>query len=239
MQIVWLGLLTLAASMVGTATGFGTSTVMVPVMTMFAPLPVVLLFVGIIHLFGDVWKMLLFKKGFDWKLAAAFVVPGVVFSFVGARISAGGTDWPLKRILGAFLIAYVVFLFIRRDWKLPKTSATAVTGGTLSGLFAGIFGVGGAVRGAFLSAYDLPKSVYIFTSGLIAFFIDVTRLGGYVLGGTRLSGLLWEALLICIPVSLIGAFLAQRLLVRLPQKYFRLFIGIFLIAAGVKLLLFP
>jgi hypothetical protein len=55
------------------------------------------------------------------------------------------------RIPGAFLISYVVYLFLKREWALPKTNATAVCGGMMSGLFADFFGVGGAVRGAFLS----------------------------------------------------------------------------------------
>mgnify|MGYP001577355496 CR=1 FL=1 len=53
---------------VGTATGFGTSTIMIPVMVLYAPLSVALLFVGTIHLCGDIWKVLLFRQGFDWKL---------------------------------------------------------------------------------------------------------------------------------------------------------------------------
>jgi len=53
-----------------------------------------------------------------------------------------------------------VDLFLKREWALPKTNVTAVCGGMLSGLFAGFFGVGGAVRGAFLTAFDLPKEVY-------------------------------------------------------------------------------
>ena len=39
-QALLLALLTLFASAIGTATGFGTSTVMVPVMVLFVPLPV-------------------------------------------------------------------------------------------------------------------------------------------------------------------------------------------------------
>ena len=51
---------------------------------------------------------------------------------------------------------------------MPQTNATALTGGALYGMSAGIFfGVGGAVRGAFLVTYDLPKEVYIFTAGAI------------------------------------------------------------------------
>jgi hypothetical protein len=167
-QLILLCLLTLFGSAIGTATGFGTSTVMIPVMVLFVPPPIALLFVGIVHLFGDIWKVLLFKRGFDWKLILGFGLSGVLASFLGASLSLQGQAFPLKRILGAFLILYVAFLFLKREWALPKTHATAVYGGLLSGLFAGFFGVGGAVRGAFLTAFNLPKEVYIFTSRNVA-----------------------------------------------------------------------
>ena len=128
-------------------------------------------------------------------------------------------------------------LFFRSEWALPKTHGTAVCGGLLSGLFAGFFGVGGAVRGAFLMAYDLPKEVYIFSSGLIALFIDVTRVSRYMWGGTQLHHDLLIGLIFSIPVSLVGAYLGKRFLERLPQSSFRIFVGIFLSLVGAKLLL--
>jgi len=232
-------LLTLIAAGVGTATGFGTSTIMIPVLTLFVPLPVSLLFVGIIHLCGDIWKVLLFKRGFDWKLILCFGLSGIAASFLGASLSFYAEELPLKSILGAFLILYVIFLFIKRQWTLPKTSGTAVCGGLLSGLFAGFFGVGGAIRGAFLTAYNLPKQVYIFTSGLIALFIDVTRVSRYIWGSTRLEENLLLALIACIPISFLGAYAAKKFLDRLPQRYFRVFVGIFLALVGAKLLIRP
>lgn len=234
-----LCLLTLVAAGVGTATGFGTSTIMIPVLTLFVPLPVSLLFVGAIHLCGDIWKMLLFKKGLDWKLILFFGLSGVISSYLGASLSFYAGGLPLKRVLGVFLIIYVIFLFTKRKWALPKTSGTAVCGGLASGLFAGFFGVGGAVRGAFLTAFNLPKEVYLFTSGLIALFIDVTRISRYIQGGTRLEGNVLYALIICIPVSFLGAFIAKKFLDRLPQKFFRVFVGVFLAIVGAKLLLWP
>jgi hypothetical protein len=238
-ELVLLCVLTLVAAGIGTATGFGTSTVMIPVMTLFVPLPIALLFVGVIHLCGDVWKMLLFRHGFDWKLVLGFGLSGIVASFIGASLSLQIEGLPLKRVLGGFLLAYVVFLFLKRKWSLPKSRTTAVTGGLLSGLFAGFFGVGGAVRGAFLTAFDLPKRVYIFTSGLIAFFIDVTRVSRYLWGGTWLEGPLLWALVVCVPVSLGGAYLAKRFLDKLPQQFFRLFVAVCLALVGGKLLLWP
>jgi hypothetical protein len=236
-DMILLGLLTLVASAIGTATGFGTSTVMIPVMALFVPVPIALLFVGIIHLCGDIWKVLLFKRGLDWKLILAFGLSGIAASYVGATLSLHAEDLPLKRILGSFLILYVLYLFLKREWALPKTHGTAVFGGLLSGLFAGFFGVGGAVRGAFLLAFDLPKAVYICTSGLIALFIDVTRVSRYIWGGTRLEQELLFALVLSIPVSFAGAYLAKRFLDRLPQKFFRIFVGVFLALVGAKLVI--
>jgi len=236
-HVILLCLLTFVGSGIGTATGFGTSTVMIPVMVLFVPLPVALLFVGIIHLCGDVWKVLLFKRGFDWKLVLGFALAGVAASFLGASLSLETHTLPLKRVLGAFFVLYVGFLLLKRDWALPKTSGTAVCGGLLSGLCAGFFGVGGAVRGAFLAAFDLPKEVYIFTSGLIALFIDVTRVSRYLWGGTRLEEDLWIALIASVPVSLAGACVAKRFLDKLPQRSFRLFVGLFLALVGVKFLI--
>ncbi len=236
-QGLLLCLLTLVASGIGTATGFGTSTIMMPVLTLFVPIPIALLFVGIIHLCGDVWKVILFRTGFDWKLVLGFGLAGIIASFLGASLSLHVSDLPLKKILGVFLILYVIFLFLKRQWALPQTRGTAVCGGLLSGLFAGLFGVGGAIRGAFLAAFNLPKEVYVFTSGLIALFIDLTRISRYLGGGTRMGSDLLYPLLVCIPISFAGAYLAKKFLHRMPQKSFRVFVGSFLALVGVMLLL--
>jgi uncharacterized membrane protein YfcA len=236
---VLLIIFTFAAAVIGTVSGFGISTIMIPVMSLFYPLPVTLLFVAIIHLFGDIWKIIFFKKGVNWKLVAGFGIPGIVMSYLGASISLNVSPHLLKRFLGGFLLVYVVYLYFKRQWKVPKTNATAVTGGSLSGFFAGIFGVGGAVRGAFLSAYDLPKATYIFTAGMIAFFIDVTRITKYLAGGILLDKYLGIMLGFLIPLSFLGAYVAKRIVALVPQKIFRLVIAFLLGIVGFKFLLFP
>ncbi len=234
---ILLCLLTFVASVIGTATGFGTSTVMIPAMVLFVPTPIALLFVGLIHLAGDIWKVLLFKSGVDLKLILGFGLSGIAAGFLGAYLSMHAEGFPLKRILGVFLILYAVFLWLKRRWALPKTNTTAVCGGALSGICAGLFGVGGSVRGAFLMAFNLPKGVYIFTSGLIALFIDITRIIEYIRSGTRLQHDLLVALILGIPFSFAGAYLTKKFLDKLPQKFFRIFVAVFLALVGAKLLI--
>ena len=239
MTVVLVALLTVVAGGVGTLTGFGTSTIMVPVLVMFFPLPETLLLVGIIHWFGDVWKIWLFKRGIRWRLWLAFGITGVLYSYWGALLSVAAPEELMKRILGGVLVGYVIFLFAKSSFELPATTAAAGIGGAASGFMAGIFGVGGAVRGAFLAAFDLDKAVYIATSGAIAIVIDTARIGQYIYGGARLgSELLWGMLLF-IPASFVGAELAKGVVERIPQDKFRFVVAAFLMLAGLKLLIWP
>ncbi|MBD3240508.1 MAG: TSUP family transporter [Chitinivibrionales bacterium] len=239
MVIVSITLLTIVAGGVGTLTGFGTSTIMVPVLLLFLPLPQTLLLVGIVHWFGDIWKVVLFRSGLSWKLILAFGLAGIVASYLGARVVFAAPERLLSRILGGFLLAYVVFLFAKPAFKVPGRTLTAMTGGALSGFLAGIFGVGGAVRSAFLTAFDLPKAVYLSTAGAIALFIDTTRIATYLLNDVRLEPQYAWGFVLFVPASFLGAGIAKRMVDRIPQKRFRLIVAAFLFLAGLKLLLFP
>ena len=239
-DLIALTLLVFIASAVGAFSGFGTSTIMVPVMLLFFPLPVTLLFVGIIHWFGDIWKMILFRSGISkWRLILWFVVPGIVASYLGAAMSLRVDEAVLTRVLGGFLLLYVFFVFLKSDWKLPEHNLVAGAGGLASGFAAGVFGVGGAIRGAFLTAFNLPREVYLFTSGAMALVIDTTRIAGYLIGGSRLEGLFLWGMFIYIPVSLLGAWTAKRFVDRVPQDRFRLYVVVFLGAVALRFLLFP
>ena len=235
MEIIALGLLTFIASTVGTLAGFGTSTIMLPILLLFIPYPVALLFVGIIHFFDDVWEIVLFRRSANWKLLLGFGVPGVIASYLGARLSIIGPQTVLTRLLGVLIIFYVFLILAKPKIKIPANTASAGMGGTLSGLVAGIFGMGGPVRAMFLSAFNLPKETYLFTSGAIALFIDPSRLITYFLSGTRLpQNLLW-GLLIFVPITFIGSWVAKRLVSKIPQKSFRKVVAVFLLLIGIRL----
>lgn len=239
MEILYITLLTIFASGIGTLTGFGTSTIMVPILLLFLPFPQTLLLVGVIHLFGDIWKIILFRKGFRWKLILMFGIAGIATTYIGANAVFSVSETLLSQILGAFFIIYVIFLFLKPAFKIPGSSIAAISGGTLSGFFAGLFGVGGAIRGLFLSAFDLPKSVYIATAGAIALFIDTTRITTYVFNGTILEQQFLWGFLLFIPASFLGARVAKKIVDHIPQKQFRMVIAIFLFLIGLKFLLFP
>ncbi len=239
MYIALITILTIMASAVGTMTGFGTSTIMVPVLLLVYPAPQTILFVCIIHWFGNLWKLLLFRRGFQWKLILCFGLPGIAAAYLGASLMFNISPGVLSRILGGFIIVYVVYLFLKGSFRVKESIGASVCGGALSGFLAGIFGIGGAVRAMFLSAFNLPKAVYIATAGAIAIIVDSTRLTTYIVRGARLEPrLLWTMPLFII-ASFIGAQIAKRIVDKIPQKHFRPVVAVFLFLVALKLLFFP
>lgn len=239
MDILSIALLTLFASMVGTITGFGTSTIMIPVLAVFLPPMEAIFLVSIIHWFGNLWKVTLFKSGFNFKLFALFGISGLLASYFGATVSLQLDTQILLRLLGIFLAIYSLSLIIKTDLAIKPSTSMALFGGTLSGFFAGLFGIGGAIRSAFLLLFNLPKAVYIATAGAIGLLVDSTRIITYLIGGTTMPDRLWLSLLIFIPISFIGAELAKKVLHKIPQKQFRIVLAMALFILGIKLIFFP
>src|SRR5690606_10366146 len=162
-----------------------------------------------------------FREGVRWGLILRFGLPGILTTVLGGLLVFQIAEATLSRVLGAALLAYVGFILVRGQFKIPETTATAITGGALYGFSAGIFGIGGAVRGAFLTAFDLPKSVYIATAGAIGLVIDSGRLVTYWWEGAELGSRLLWGLPLFIALSFVGAKVAERIVERIPQARFR------------------
>ncbi|HJM68821.1 MAG TPA: sulfite exporter TauE/SafE family protein [Candidatus Babeliales bacterium] len=239
MTLVWLSIITFAANLIGTIVGFGISTIMIPILVFFYPFTQVLLLVGILHWFSNIWKLALFKHGIDWKLIIAFAIPGMIATTFGALLSVHEPQEFLARTLGIFLMTYVIFLLIHPTFKMKKHIGYAVVGGSISGFLAGIFGFRGAIRSSFLSAFNLPKEVFIATGAAIALAIDTVRLSVYLTKGSTLTVIPLWALGLLILISWVGAFAARYVVRIIPQANFRPVVVFFLLVMSVKLIFFP
>lgn len=202
-------------------TGFGTSTISIPLLLFFFSVPQTLLFVAIIRFVGAWYKLFLFRGRFVWHLIITIGLPAVFASVVGAKTLLAYSDYISKQVLGGLLLFYVVFIFIKPHFKLSEKSFVSVGGGILSGFSAGIFGVSGPIQTAFLSAFDLPKITYIFTTAVLDSMIDVSRISVYLMDGITMIPLFIIALICSIPSVFLGVWLARNVVHRIPQIYFR------------------
>ena len=237
--IIFIAALSIIASFVAVVSGFGLSSMMIPLLSLFLPLPEVVLLVGIIHLANSCFKSTLFSHGLDWKLFIYFGVPSIIFSYIGASLIAEQINDYLVRLFGLFFIAYTALIFLVPDFKVKKTKRTMVAGGTTYGFAVGFFGIGGEIKCVFLSAFDMRKAVYIATTGILGVFVDATRVATYWYRGMQMDTVLWWGLLLILPATLLGAWVGRFFVGKIPQKKFRLVVGGFLFLIGVRFLFFP
>ncbi len=238
-EILSITALSFIANIVGTVSGFGVGTIMTPILLLFLPFGQTILLVCILHWFHDIFKMFFFRSGIDWRLFLYFGIPTIFSTFLGALLVTPEQSVVLTSLLGLFLITSVGMMYAVKKFQVPKNWITGMAGGLLSGFFAGVFGIRGAVRSVFMAAFDLRKATFIGTTGAISLLLDSTRLVTYVSRGIRVNQVLLWALILFIPASFLGAYVGKRVVHKIPQKYFRDVVSVFLLIVGVKLLLTP
>ena len=228
---------TLMASFIGSLSGFGLSTIMLPISLMLMDAEKALLFVGIVHFFESSWKLYFFHKDIDYYLIKNFGLPSIIASAFGAYLSLSIDQNILKKIIGLFLCTLIITSYKQVNWQFKKKERTALFGGSVSGFFAGLTGMGGALRAAFLSVFDLSKTAFISTLAFIAIITDTARLIVYSPTAKICPVSLWKILAICIPVSFFGVWIAQKTILYISEKTFRRIIEVSLFIIGLKLII--
>jgi uncharacterized membrane protein YfcA len=212
-------LLALLAEIIGTISGFGSSILFVPLATIFIDFKLVLGITAVFHVFSNLSKVVLFKKGIHKEIAIKLGVPAVLFVVLGAYLTQ---VIPLKEIelsMNLIILGLTLFLISGAGKKIQQTNFNLYTGGVISGFLAGLIGTGGAIRGITLAAFGLEKDVFIATSALIDLGVDSSRAVVYILQGYFL-----QEHLILIPflvvIAVVGSYVGKRILEHIPEKYF-------------------
>src|SRR5688500_18501012 len=101
---LWFLTFALAAKVIGTVAGFGSSTILLPIALLFFDFGTGLALVAIFHIFGNIGRLGFFRKGIEAKVVLGFVVPSMVASWMGANLVGLFSSEMLKGLLGVFLV---------------------------------------------------------------------------------------------------------------------------------------
>lgn len=235
-EIILFTVLALLAEIAGTISGFGSSVFFVPVASLFFDFHSVLGITALFHVFSNISKILLFRKGVNWKIVIYLGVPSVIFVSVGAYLSKFAQSSFLESLLGIFLIVFSLVFLIFQELKIKPTSANSIIGGTFSGFVAGLIGTGGAIRGMTLAAFNLNKEVFIATSAIIDFAVDTSRgIVYYSNGYMHYHDLKYVVILIFI--SVIGTYLGKLILERISEDNFKRIVLFVILGIGITSLI--
>ena len=224
------------SEIIGTVAGFGSSTIFLPLALFFFDFKTTLVLVALMHIFGNIGRISFFKHGLDKRILLIFGIPSIVLTLAGALLVSYLPQDILKGLLGVFLIAYTGISFRKEDLKVRPSLHNSILGGSLSGFLAGLIGTGGALRGAFLTAFGLSKEKYIATAAAIALAVDLTRIPVYLAGGFLPARYYWYTPYLFI-IALAGSFSGKLIVDSIPQKKFSKIVLAAIFLVGLKFVL--
>ncbi|MRI00715.1 TSUP family transporter [Kriegella sp. EG-1] len=230
-------ILSILAEVLGTVGGFGSSVFFVPMASYFMDFQTVLGITALFHLSSNITKLGFFRKGFDKTLMIYLGIPAILFVSIGAFLSKYANPEILTLILGIFLIVFGLLFLIKRNLEVAASKKNALLGGSLSGLFAGLLGTGGAIRGATMTAFNLNKEKFIATSAIIDLGIDLSRSIIYTYNGYVHQKDLY-LIPILIGVSIAGTYLGKKVLDKLTQTQFKRLVLFLLVGIGALTIVF-
>lgn len=225
-------ILAFIAEIVGTVSGFGSSILFVPIASMYFDFKVVLGITAVFHVFSNLSKIGLFRKGINKEIAIKLGIPAIIFVLIGAWATTLFNTAELELSMNFLIIAIAIYLLINFNKKIAQTNKNLYLGGVLSGLLAGLVGTGGAIRGITLAAFQLPKDVFIATSALIDLGVDASRAVVYVSNGYFEKQYLF-LIPFLIGISLLGSYIGKLILKKTSEKYFRYFVLIVVVVTSI------
>lgn len=224
--------------------GFGLGTLLMPVFAIFFPINVAVALTAIVHLFNNLFKIVLLGKHANKTAVFQFGIPAILAAFLGAwtllwlsdlkplvHYQLMGHDFqvtPVKLIVAILMVFFALFELVPKFEKLSFEKKYLPLGGILSGFFGGLSGHQGALRSAFLIKCGLSKESFIGTGVVIACLVDVSRISVYSSHFSLASSGNNVLLLAAIVSAFLGAFIGNRLMKKVTMRTIQVIVAIML-----------
>jgi uncharacterized membrane protein YfcA len=220
LSLFFFFLLTLVAEILGTIGGFGSSLFFVSLSGLFFDFQTVLALTGLLHIFSNTSKLILFRNAINWRLVLTLGVSSLALAIGGAYLTTVVDLHYARLLLGLFLLFFSIFFYLRPEFALRPTIQNSIVGGSFAGFLAGFIGTGGAVRGLVLASFKLEKNLFVGTSAAIDFCVDLSRTIIYLDNDYMTLNIFLYAPILGI-ASFAGSYLGKQFLQKISQEAFR------------------
>jgi uncharacterized membrane protein YfcA len=105
--------LAFVAEILGTVSGFGSSILFVPVASIFFDFKTVLAITAVFHVFSNLSKIALFRKGIDKEIVLKLGIPAVVFVILGAWLTNYIATDKMELFMNIALVILAIYLIIK------------------------------------------------------------------------------------------------------------------------------
>ena len=224
------------AAAVASVAGFGLATLTIPFLAWIIGFKQAIVLIAFFHGFTTLVRLITLRQAVNVRLILLYGIPAVVTAIIGAYLLEFVAPKGVGLGVGIFLILFATYSFINPSRTLPERNYILVTGGLLSGFIAGLIGLGGAIRSAFLISTKINKEMYIATSAAIALCTDIARVTTYAVRGSLEPQYYWFIPVLFV-VGFVGTQLGVRLLKRIPELIVKRVVLIVLISVSISFIL--
>ena len=227
-----LGGAALAASTLAGVAGFGGAAVLLPALVAVFGVRDAIPILTVAQLVGNGSRVWFNRREVAVPVVGWFALGAVPLALAGGVLFATAPLGTLKRLVGAFLLAMVVWRHLPRapTWR-PGVRAFAGIGAVFSFLSA-LVGSVGPLMAPFFLAHGLVKGGYIGTEALATVVMHVAKLAAYQ--GTAVLTPRGVVIGLSLgPIMIVGSWLGKRILDRMPERVFVALIELTLTVAGI------
>lgn len=223
------------AAAVSGASGFGGALLLLPLLVSTVGTVHAVPLLTIAQLVGNVSRAGFGFAQIRWKPVGLFLAGAIPFSIAGALSFVQlPHDW-ITRAIGAAILLFVVLQYAGAV-KLAGHPALLVAGGGVTGFLSGLVGSAGPLGAAIFLSLGLPPVVYIASEATTALAMHGAKTLVYQRYIT-LDRDFWLLAVLMGIAMVLGTWSARRVLERLPQRIFRVFVTALLTAIAFYMMI--
>jgi len=223
---------------VSTVSGGGLGILTVILGNLFLDIRTSIAFMSILMIAIQLAKIAHFHQHVLWRVVGWYILLGIPCSFLGGWLLYVVPEIIPRVGLGFMCIAFVIARFARITPNISATRSVLVVFGALNGFIGGLIGNASLVRMPALVSMGISKEVFVGTSAMIAFLMNLGKVSAY------LPNVTWSRqftlfFLASIPVLMLSVAIGKKFLRYVSVRLFEdLQLGIILIGA-IRLIFFP
>jgi uncharacterized membrane protein YfcA len=234
---VLIFLASIGAGAVAAVSGFGIGSLLTPLFLLWFPARSAVVLVAIPHALASIIRWLRLRRDVDRSVFVQFGLASAAGGLAGALLQATlGSNW-LTAVLGLLMLTAGTTELARRPVPLPQSRVARLLAGVVSGVFGGLVGNQGGIRSAALLGFGLTPRQLVATATASAVLVDIARVPVYVATAGATIAAQPPVLVAASAGVTVGTFLGVPLLRRLPERIYRLLIGVLLVCLGISLLI--
>ena len=227
-QLALASLAAFGLALLSAVAGFGGGVQLLPVFTATFGLRMAVPMLALTQLASNGSRVWLNRHDLRWRIVGWFALGAVPLAIAVALILTTAPLPVLKRLLGAFLIAVVIWRRLHRSPEVAHSLASAPP----SGLGSALLGSVGPLTAPFFLTYGLTRAAYIGTEAAAALAMHLTKTAAYGAGDLLTTTVLLSGVALT-PATLVGAWVGKKITGRISDRVFVLLVEAGLLISGV------